>query len=88
MSDVEVKTALMQIKGLGAWSADVYLLMAMCRADIWPSGDLALAVAVKELNGLKQRPSFLELEEIAEKWRPHRAVAARMLWQYYLARRA
>ena len=88
MSDGDVKTALMQIKGLGAWSADVYLLMAMCRADIWPSGDLALAVAVKELNGLKQRPSFLELEEIAEKWRPHRAVAARMLWQYYLARRA
>ena len=88
MSDVEVKIALTQIKGLGAWSADVYLLMAMCRADIWPSGDLALAVAVKELNGLKQRPSFLELEEIAEKWRPHRAVAARMLWQYYLARRA
>ena len=88
MSDVDVKTALMQIKGLGAWSADVYLLMAMCRADIWPSGDLALAVAVKELNGLKQRPSFLELEEIAEKWRPHRAVAARMLWQYYLARRS
>jgi DNA-3-methyladenine glycosylase II len=88
MSDLDVKTALMQIKGLGAWSADVYLLMAMCRADIWPSGDLALAVAVKELNGLKHRPTFLELEEIAEKWRPHRAVAARMLWQYYLARRA
>ena len=88
MSDVDVKTALMQIKGLGAWSADVYLLMAMCRADVWPSGDLALAVAVKELNGLTHRPTFLELEEIAEKWRPHRAVAARMLWQYYLARRA
>lgn len=88
MSDVDVKSALMRIKGLGAWSADVYLLMAMCRADIWPSGDLALAVAVKELNGLKHRPTFLELEEIAEKWRPHRAVAARMLWQYYLARRA
>ena len=88
MSDLDAKATLMQIKGLGSWSADVYLLMAMCRADIWPAGDLALAVAVQELNQLKQRPTFLELEEIAEKWRPHRAVAARMLWQYYLARRS
>lgn len=86
MSDADVKGALMQIKGLGSWSADVYLLMAMCRADIWPAGDLALAVAVQELNRLKQRPTFAELEEIAEKWRPYRAVAARMLWQYYLGR--
>jgi DNA-3-methyladenine glycosylase II len=88
MSDSEVKHALIQIKGLGSWSADVYLLMAMCRADIWPAGDLALAVAVQELNRLKQRPTFAELEAIAEKWRPYRAVAARMLWQYYLGRRA
>jgi len=88
LSDADVKAALMQIKGLGSWSADVYLLMAMCRADIWPAGDLALAVAVKELNGLKQKPTFEELELIAEKWRPHRAVAARMLWQYYLGRKA
>jgi len=87
MPDADVKAALMQIKGLGSWSADVYLLMAMCRADIWPAGDLALAVAVKELNGLKEKPTFEELELIAEKWRPHRAVAARMLWQYYLGRR-
>jgi len=87
MSDADAKAELMEIKGLGSWSADVYLLMAMCRADIWPAGDLALAVAVKELNGLKQKPTFAELEFIAEKWRPHRAVAARMLWQYYLARR-
>jgi DNA-3-methyladenine glycosylase II len=88
MPDVEVKQTLMRIKGLGAWSADVYLLMAMRRADIWPAGDLALAVAVKELNGLERKPTFAELEEIAEKWRPHRSVAARMLWQYYLGRRS
>jgi DNA-3-methyladenine glycosylase II len=86
LSDAEVKHALIQIKGLGSWSADVYLLMAMCRADIWPAGDLALAVAVQELNQLKRRPTFAELEEFAEKWRPYRAVAARMLWQYYLGR--
>jgi len=88
MSDEEARTALMQVKGIGLWSADVYLLMAMRRADIWPSGDLALAVAAKDLFGLKQRPSPNELELLAEEWRPHRAVAARMLWQYYLAKKA
>ena len=88
MNDEEARTALMQVKGIGLWSADVYLLMAMRRADIWPSGDLALAVAAKDLFGLKQRPSPNELELLAEEWRPHRAVAARMLWQYYLAKKA
>jgi 3-methyladenine DNA glycosylase/8-oxoguanine DNA glycosylase len=88
MNDVEARTALMQVKGIGLWSADVYLLMAMRRADIWPSGDLALAVAAKDLFGLKQRPTPNELEMLAEEWRPLRAVAARMLWQYYLAKKA
>jgi DNA-3-methyladenine glycosylase II len=84
MSDDEVRLALTRIKGIGLWSADVYLLMAMRRADIWPAGDLALAVAMKDLKGLPARPNPLELERLAEQWRPHRAVAARMLWQYYL----
>ena len=87
MSDEEARFALTRIKGIGLWSADVYLLMAMRRADIWPAGDLALAVAMKELKGLSQRPGPLELEQLAERWRPHRAVAARMLWQYYLGKR-
>jgi len=87
MSDDEVRLALTRIKGIGSWSADVYLLMAMRRADIWPAGDLALAVAMKELLGLAARPGPLELEQLAERWRPHRAVAARMLWQYYLGTR-
>ena len=78
---------LTRIKGIGLWSADVYLLMAMRRADIWPAGDLALAVAMKELKGLTYRPGPDELERLAEQWRPHRAVAARMLWQYYLGKR-
>src|SRR5689334_3272231 len=85
MNDDEARLALTRIKGIGSWSADVYLLMAMRRADIWPAGDLALAVAMKELMGLATRPGPLELERWAEQWRPHRAVAARMLWQYYLA---
>ncbi|HEX2268296.1 MAG TPA: hypothetical protein VHH35_02105, partial [Pyrinomonadaceae bacterium] len=88
MPDEEVRQRLTRIKGIGSWSADVYLLMAMRRADIWPAGDLALAVAAKELLGLEKRPTPEELEEIAEKWRPYRAVAARMLWQHYLGRKS
>ena len=85
MTDDDARLALTRIKGIGSWSADVYLLMAMRRADIWPAGDLALAVAMKELRGLANRPGPDELEKLAEQWRPHRAVAARMLWQFYLA---
>ena len=87
MSDEDARVVLTRIKGIGSWSADVYLLMAMRRADIWPAGDLALAVAMKELRGLAYRPGPVELERLAEQWRPHRAVAARMLWQYYLGKK-
>ena len=87
MSDDEARLALTRVKGIGSWSADVYLLMAMRRADIWPAGDLALAVAMRDLYGLSSRPAPEELEKLAEKWRPHRAVAARMLWQYYLGKK-
>jgi len=87
MSDDEVRSALMDVKGIGSWSADVYLLMAMGRPDIWPASDLALAVAVKNLKQLGARPNPGQLIEIAEAWRPFRSVAARMLWQFYLARR-
>jgi DNA-3-methyladenine glycosylase II len=88
MSDDEARLILTRVKGIGSWSADVYLLMAMRRADIWPAGDLALAVAMKELKGLESRPAPAELVRLAEQWRPHRAVAARMLWQYYLGKRS
>lgn len=84
MNDADAKLALMRVKGIGSWSADVYLLMAMRRADAWPAGDLALAVAVRDLKGLEVKPGPEKLEELAESWRPYRAVAARMLWQYYL----
>ena len=88
LRDDEVLVQLTGIKGIGLWSANIYLLMAMRRADIWPTGDLALAVAIQELKGLAKRPTPEQLERIAEPWRPHRAVAARMLWQYYLGRNA
>ena len=87
MSDEEARVVLTRVKGIGLWSADVYLLMAMRRADIWPAGDLALAVAMQELKALTKRPGPDELERLAEQWRPYRAVAARMLWQYYLGKR-
>jgi DNA-3-methyladenine glycosylase II len=86
MGDAEVKAALMEIKGLGAWSADVYLLMVLRRPDVFPASDLALVSAVTKLKRLESRPKSDQLLEIAEAWRPYRSVAARMLWQYYLAR--
>lgn len=85
--DDAVRAALMQIKGIGAWTAEIYLLMALGRPDSWPSGDLALAVAYAELTGLPKRPTPQELERLAQGWRPYRAVVARLLWHYYLARR-
>ena len=88
MSDADVKAALMEVKGLGAWSADVYLLMVLRRPDIFPATDLALVTAITELKQLSVRPNTNQLLEMAEAWRPYRSVAARMLWQYYLAKRS
>ena len=88
MSDEDAKAALMQVKGIGSWSADIYLLMVLRRPDIWPASDLALATAVTKVKRLKQRPTTDQLFSIADQWRPFRSVAARMLWQYYLAGRA
>jgi len=76
---------LTNIKGVGPWTAEVYLLMALGRPDVWPAGDIALATAVQNLTNLPQRPNSQELAEIGNAWRPHRATAARMLWQYYLS---
>ncbi len=87
MEDAEVKAALTRVKGIGSWTADIYLLMCLRRPDAWPAGDLALAVAVQEVKRLASRPAPLELAAVAEAWRPWRAVAARLLWNYYLNRR-
>ena len=73
--------------GVGPWTAKIYLLMALRRPDIWPDGDVALATAFGRLRKMKARPTFIELAKFAERWRPYRSVAARMLWQYYLAER-
>jgi DNA-3-methyladenine glycosylase II len=87
LNDEDAHATLLSIKGVGPWTANIYLLMALRRPDIWPDGDVALATAVGRLRKMKQRPAFTELAKIAESWRPFRSVAARMLWQYYLAER-
>ncbi len=87
MSDEDAHSKLVSIKGVGPWTANIYLLMVLKRPDIWPDGDVALATAVGKLRKIDPRPSFPELAKIAGGWRPYRSVAARMLWQYYLAER-
>ena len=83
--DDGVRSALVALKGIGPWTAEVYLLMALRRPDAWPIHDLALLVAAQEVKGLAQRPSPPELSALAEPWQPYRAVAARILWQHYLS---
>ena len=85
MSDDDARSELVKIKGIGQWTADVYLLMVLRRPDIWPTGDLALAVAAQSVKRLKSRPTPQKLEEIGMAWRPWRAVAARILWHHYLS---
>ena len=82
--DVAVRAALIKLKGIGVWSADVYLLMALRRPNIWPVGDWGLVVAIQEIKQLPTRPLPLVMEVLGEPWQPWRAVAARMLWHYYL----
>ncbi|HLF27815.1 MAG TPA: DNA-3-methyladenine glycosylase 2 family protein [Anaerolineae bacterium] len=88
LDDATARAELIKVKGIGRWTADIYLLMALRRPDVWPSGDLALAVAVQDIQGLAARPTPNELETISAAWRPWRAVAARLLWRHYLNRRA
>jgi DNA-3-methyladenine glycosylase II len=85
MDNEAARSALISIRGIGPWTADIYLLMAMLRPDVWPGGDLALVAALQRLKGLSARPAASEMESIALPWKPWRAVAARLLWQYYLS---
>lgn len=86
LDDDGVRRALTARKGIGPWTAEIYLLMVLRRPDAWPSGDLALATAAQQVKGLAQRPTPTDLTALAEGWRPWRAVAARLLWHHYLAR--
>ncbi len=86
MDNKTARSELTKIKGIGPWTADIYLLMALRRPDIWPSTDLALVVATQKLKKIPVRPDVDKLNEISQPWRPWRSVAARILWHYYLSR--
>jgi DNA-3-methyladenine glycosylase II len=83
--DDEARAALTRLLGVGRWTADIYLLMALLRPDVWPDGDLALAAAMRRAKRLPAVPAADAQRLLAEPWRPLRSVAARMLWQAYLA---
>ncbi|MBA4097151.1 MAG: hypothetical protein C0484_10345 [Rhodospirillum sp.] len=84
-SDEEAIAAITSVKGLGVWSAEVFLLFSLQRPDVLPAHDLGLIVAAQRMKRLKERPSPKQLREIAEPWRPYRSYASRMLWHYYHA---
>lgn len=86
MSDDEARARLLTLKGIGPWTADIYLLMALRRPNVWPVGDLALQIAMQGVKQLPTRPTVAEMEELGQPWRPWRAVAARLLWHFYLSR--
>ena len=82
MEDEAAIEEMIKLKGIGRWSAEVYLLFALRRPDLWPVDDLGVVKGLMHLKGLKERPSRDELIEMAEAWRPWRSVAARLLWHY------
>ena len=86
LDDLTIRKKLTAIKGIGDWTVDMYLMMALQRLDVFPSKDLAVAIAVKEIKNLTTRPKAAELESITQSWQPYRAVATQILWHYYLNR--
>jgi len=83
LDDDAVLAALTRVKGIGRWTAEIYLLFAMGRPDVMPAGDLALCVAAQHLKKLEARPDPKAMTALAEAWRPHRSAAARLLWHLY-----
>ena len=85
LPDEEAIAALVRLKGIGRWSAEVYLMAAQDRPDIWPVGDLAIQLGVQRLKGWAAKPTPAQLLAVAEPWRPHRTLAARLVWHHYVA---
>jgi DNA-3-methyladenine glycosylase II len=83
LDDEAVVAALTSVKGIGRWTAEIYLLFAMGRADAWPADDLALIIGMQRMKGLRQRPSRERMLALAEAWRPWRGAGAHLLWHYY-----
>jgi len=83
MDDAEAHEHLIAVKGIGPWTADIYLLSGLGRPDVFPAGDLALQGAAQRLMRKRKRPDADGLTKIAKRWQPYRGVAARVLWSYY-----
>ncbi len=86
-SDETIRAELKKIKGIGDWTTDVYLMMALQRTNLFPLGDIALVNSLKEVKGLPKHSSKEELFLIAEQWQPYRTIAAYMLWHAYIKKR-
>lgn len=85
--DEIVRAELKKIKGIGDWTVDVYLMMVLQRTDLFPLGDIALVNSFKEISNLPKHTTKEEILALAEKWKPHRTIAAFLLWHSYLSRR-
>ena len=85
LPDDEIRSQLTALKGIGNWTADVYLMFALQRADIFPIGDLAAVNALKRVKQLRAETTLEEMLETTEQWQPHRTIAAMLLWHYYLS---
>jgi DNA-3-methyladenine glycosylase II len=83
MDDEAAILTIASVKGMGRWTAEVYLLFAHARLDVFPAGDIALAASAAHLKNLPARPGPVALRALAEMWRPHRALAARLLWHHW-----
>lgn len=87
LADAAVRTELKKIKGIGDWTVDIYLLFVLQRSDVFPTGDLAMMNAFKEIKQLPKQTSKEEILELAEAWRPHRSLATILLWHHYIKTR-
>jgi DNA-3-methyladenine glycosylase II len=83
LDDDAAAKEIISIRGLGRWSAEIYLMFALGRPDIWPAEDLAITEALRRLKGLVDRPDRTESEPLVEHWRPHRTIGALFLWHYF-----
>ena len=81
MDDTEAYAALMDLKGIGPWSAEIYLMFSLGRADVWPAGDLGLQAGLQRLLGLKTRPDTEKTRKMGEIWAPHRTAASLIVWR-------
>lgn len=87
LTDAEIRSTLTSLPGIGPWTADVYLIACLDRPDVWPVGDRALQVSTATVLGLDRPPTPEQMDDIGERWRPHRTSAAHLLWHDYLSRR-